>query len=308
MEMKETVRQHYLPKLILRQHNTPIRFENAWSVWLYDKQTCSDSICKINDCSFVDYLYELHDENGNILKHTINLIEHVLGRLETQWGEVLKKVRSFQYLNDKDLALLYALVAIQILRTPDMIDYAVKLFKNRNHHFSDRQLENFVKVKSFLSGLFPEEETSILYQLLELLVPYTLTIYSSLVPLVVSADVPVCMFVFNDSGKRIWTLPVSRSQCIVLSDDSNDKQYKWMTDIEAQHFNENILLGRGNFIISCVPPSRFIPKHDLIPNLININRKLLNGLRNLIVKSFRNPVTNIIKVTVIGWYPNSITL
>lgn len=118
-----TKRQHYIPRMILKNHST----NNL--IYQYDTIKKIQRRVNIKDICFVKNLYELKDNDGKIIEDTRNVVENHLAVNEQKWHSVIRKILNNEKLSRNDIDLMYLLMAMQILRTPEILDWTTKIIK-----------------------------------------------------------------------------------------------------------------------------------------------------------------------------------
>lgn len=140
--------QHFVPKAYLRSFSSDQKRIWSYSSDQVDKGTLVpiDSICQEK------FLYEIRDENGNL--SATNWIEHVLVNLEGMYATHLRNLekKAFNKNNYQTRCFLSTLektfwklfIAIQIVRSPEMIEATQKITKELlGDQLSTNQIHTF---------------------------------------------------------------------------------------------------------------------------------------------------------------------
>lgn len=102
-----TKRQHYIPRMILRNHTIPFRLPQRKNViWQYDKIKQIERIVSIDDVCWEKNLYEIKDDSGQILKGTRNEIERNFSIIESAWNRVFLQIINHRGINPDDEYLI----------------------------------------------------------------------------------------------------------------------------------------------------------------------------------------------------------
>ena len=189
-----TVKQHSVPRMIMKRHAAvivPPKKKNKnpkYYLYLHNKKTKENNLVDIYDIGYEKYLYELRDESGNILEGSENQIEKIFACLEGKWSPILDKVKRDEQLTEEDEGLLYALIALQILRTPQMLETVQIFLKEVRPTLTDAEAERYARISGLVAGKITEEVNFILNMTLEIILKRNLVVYHSNIPFIFDKD------------------------------------------------------------------------------------------------------------------------
>ena len=230
MYTNETKKQHYIPQCILKNFGIP--GSNQYLVWQHLKNNkIDDRQVPINKICCNDYLYE-YFMDGTVVKDEaiFNKLEKSFMLLEGDFSKLFRdKINVSAMLNEDDILLCYIMIVVQLLRTPKGIKRAEEYFSNIYKDLEKDKLRNTTLFHSFITS---RKEGSILYNWLEDLRKYGLSISYSEEEFILSNDNPSHggkLVDFYDVGKHdyIFYFPISNHRCLMLYPVSNkDKIFK----------------------------------------------------------------------------------
>lgn len=241
----------------------------------YDTEKGIERLVSIESCCRKDYLYELYDENGNIL--SLNYLESRFSIIENMCNIVIDKLeqnymncfnfetnklvnfKKLFYLTEYEKRVLILYIVLQYFRTPKMQVILYNKIKEyiesaeNNESEDDKLVKSFVKVLSLdyervLQGNFDEIEFEL--QLVKLyfvnLMHSKLVICFSKFNYVMNSDLPVVYF--NDElitktpliGEALWLFPISAHICLMLTkNELNEKREEYRAIKEKGVFYMN---------------------------------------------------------------------
>ena len=248
MDKQWKKKQHFVPRMILKHHTIPMQKS---IIFQYDKEKDICRAVDIYDICRKDNLYEFHNKDGSIEESTRNVIEDNLSRCEIQWNKIFNKILSHQELTETDLAFLYLLFAIQILRLPGVQKIGVQSYKDffKTNQFTDTEIENWVKGSSLLIDTI-EGKPTILGETIKMLVKKELTICDSEDILVINGDFPIAIYPDNLD----CDFPITPHLCLRLRDKRYGKCYNHLSRNDVKKLNNYIInTCKGRFIYSSIP-------------------------------------------------------
>lgn len=211
MGNKLTVKEHYLPRMILKHFS-----KNKKTLLAYDKK---DKISKTFSIYSQCYNNNIYEFIGKYKGVNVNMIENELSKIE----DCVDKIIINKILLDKDLSeeekyIIYIFSTLQLLRTPDSIkaikDCCTTMLKgteNDNPDFIDR----FSKISSLYPAIFPiNKDINVFFDwTFQLFMENKdLVIYKSKVPFAINGDCPIC----NIPNTRFLFFPITPYRCLAF--------------------------------------------------------------------------------------------
>ena len=258
MSEQRTKKQHFIPRMILKHHTyfqipmkKPIIFQ-------YDKEKdCCRSV-DIYDICRKNNLYEFRNEDGTIKESIRNSIENALSFYESRWDVVINKILNYENLTKEDIALLYLLFALQILSLPGVQKLGSQVYKefakNSQCHYTQTDIENWIKFVSLPTGLIGDEQMILKY-FFEKFAQKKLLICDTEDVLAINGDFPIAIYPNNYD----CDFPIASHFCLRLRGKHWHKDYVHLSTDEVKQFNNYIIKTcNGRFIYSSVPYDQII--------------------------------------------------
>lgn len=260
-----TKKQHYIPRMILKQHAARPPVQNGL-IYQYDKKKRIERLPKISDVCYKDNLYELKDDSGRIVKGTENVIEKLFGVFEHRWNCIIdNELKNRAELSKEDLYLLYFLVAVQILRTPKIMKVLSDYLKSVSPQLSNEKADGYVKIASFLSGKFDPEKNWMLSAVLEHLFQKNLaTLFSKDGCFMLSGDCPVLFlkqFDFQNYGDQEYFFPIASNICLGILNNAQENFYISAPENFAHFINREAFNGSDRFVYASRSVKGYIKQH-----------------------------------------------
>lgn len=219
-------------------------------IFQYDKWCHFERLVKISDVCWKKNLYEVRNISGCISDNERNVIEKYFSLWEKQWDIVIQKLVFHEPLSDVDKQWILLLVALQLLRTPEIINRYVELIKSFDSSVSDNDAERFVRLASFIHGEASAESNWLLDIFLSKLSDKHLVVYYSDVPFVLNGSRPVMVYRLFEFFGDSFLLPVARNVCIGLLSYEPIAEYFDVCDECVFRLNYNMFLNDGRFVYS----------------------------------------------------------
>lgn len=250
---KPTIKEHYVPRMILKRHAAEINpKKNKYFIYLYDKKTRINKKVDIYDICYKKNLYELKDDNGNIIDR--NRIENIFGCLEVEWSNIISKIENDEILSEEEECYIYILFALQILRVPESQEMAKKFLKKIKPTLSDSQAERYAKVSSLVAGEIKPEINFLLDLVLEPLSRKYITIYHSKIPFVLNYHQPVyAEALVDDIEWMSFYFPIAKFTCLALLVNKTDNTTINIPNNFARYLNRCMCSKTTRFVCSSEP-------------------------------------------------------
>ena len=252
---RPTKKQHYIPRMILKHFvyfRIPMRKP---LIYQYDKVSHTERLVDIYDVCRKNNLYELRDENNNIVEAERNLIEKGFSVLESYWDKAIRKVINKSDLDETDENWLCLLIVLQLLRTPEIMKFTSDWLYEVSDVI-DKPLERYVadrysKLATFVWGEVKPETNWILDMVLQfVLEDKFLVVYESDKPFILNGNRPVlCTHFCEESNNCTWFLPIADNYCLVLVDNEMNR-YVHINDAMVDYINSEIYANDGRYIYS----------------------------------------------------------
>lgn len=272
MKEQYTKKQHYIPRMILKNFSFSNSNKNEKKFFVYqlDKNKKIERIVSVLDICYEKNLYEIKDENGQILER--NLIEKGFSCLEESWNKIINKIIAKQRITEDDKNMLGLLLVMQIMRMPEFIDatstWLYSAVKNTDNSLTKNEADKYTKLASFVWGeVKPETNWMLDIMLREILKDKSITIYHSNSKFILNGDSPVSFLnldVPNNLSQVQWILPLTEHHCLGLLDKGNPL-YIDIDSNMTNFVNHQIFHSGGNWIYS----SFLISKDENLKKLIN---------------------------------------
>lgn len=258
--MSYTRRQHYIPRVILKRHQDETSKSNIPQIWQYDKVENQERCVSIKDVCRENFLYEFRNADGEIILGTKNIIEIRLSELESKWGKILDKIGEHKPLSHDEICQIYILIAIQILRMPDMMKVASGSIQLVNNTISNQEADRYAKMASFPIGPITQEQHPFLNQVFEMFEGKSLVVFDSTVPFLLSGNLPIQTIplpdFFPDEG--IFFFPFSKFQCLIVSPGEYKSFYNILPSNLVHFINKRVLSNSKRFVYGSVKPTIFL--------------------------------------------------
>ncbi|MDA8030764.1 MAG: DUF4238 domain-containing protein [Alphaproteobacteria bacterium] len=121
MEAKSKKRHHYVPKAYLKAF-----CDREGKILVYRKDDPHKPLhLSLNNVALRNYYYSLPLPEGG---HDNNILEDMFSELESQWPQLVDRLRQGDDINDSDsLSVLFSFIALQRLRVPAARDHAERI-------------------------------------------------------------------------------------------------------------------------------------------------------------------------------------
>ena len=248
-----TKKQHYIPRMILKNFTCSDISAKKFLVHQYDKDKNIERLVDIYDICRKNNLYEFKDKNGIIKEDLRNLIENFFSYFEPKWSKISKKISNYEILTEEDSTLLYLLFIFQFLRLPIVQNEGVKLYKdcfqNPDNHLTEIDIENWMKYISFPIG--GDNTEHFLFDFIkEKLGEKELTICCTDDALAINGELPIMIY----SNDLDCDFPITPNICLRLRQKHCNKDYVHLSKDEVREINNcTINKCKGRFIYSSIP-------------------------------------------------------
>lgn len=157
-------------------------------------------------------------------------------------------------ISDRDCALLYVLIIIQLLRTPEVISYNKQIIDKFGHNLTNAQSERYARMASLLFGKINPSVNWIFQSVSEEFFSKHFAVLVSRTPFILSCQRPVLCSIFSQDLINIY-FPIASNLCLSLSDFSynNGELYVEICDNFTDWLNYHIFNVEGRFICSSMP-------------------------------------------------------
>ena len=252
--MQYTRKQHYIPQFIIRNFQNRIIPETDERVWYYNTfkheyyRALPKDICK------QDYLYELRNEDNSIKENTKNIIEKYLAVFEYNWAKIVKTLPNKVKLSNKYKSHIYHMVATQILRTKETLDFLSEFIQKEIPTVSKYDADNAARVASLPTGKLNTELNWSLDSIFKLLFKKHISIlHSKGHHFILNCQRPVLLLIYRDEVKnkdkmKIY-FPVSKNICILLTDEKK-RHHIDIKNKDVDFINSRMYYNGAKFIIS----------------------------------------------------------
>lgn len=242
-----TKRQHYIPRMILKNHS----INNL--IYQYDTIKKIQRQVNIKDICFVKNLYELKDNDGKIIEDTRNVVENHLAVNEQKWDSVIRKILNNEKLSRNDIDLMYSLIAMQILRTPEILDWTSKNIKEIDNNLNENTSTKYAILANLMINEKSTPYNSRLLKIYLFLKTKCFIIYKSKPTFILNSDKPVLCFSNNYISKcndknANFVFPISSNTCIALTNKRHKKLYKNISAFYTFILNRLIYKRNGRFL------------------------------------------------------------
>lgn len=253
-----TKKQHYIPRMLLKRFTTfrvPMRKS---LIYQYDKKKNIERMIDVADACRENNLYELRNELGLIKDEEINLIEKGFSIMESIWNKILDKVDQHQEIDENDQAFLGILIVLQLMRTPEYIQFMQQwiydMSDDMGYSFTKNQSDRYVKLASFIWGeISPETNWMLNVMFNKLLVDKYIVIYHSDSTFILNGGRPVLALNVIKPADVNYSqvyLPVSKHYCLSLHNNDSNEIYIEVPDGFVELINKHNFLNDGRFIYS----------------------------------------------------------
>ncbi len=282
--------QHITPKLILNNFAFDVKKKKnktIYYVYWYKKETNEDIRRATDDICGEKYLYEMRNENNEVDRGAnFNITEKALANIEDKiWTPLCKKIieNPSVNLNNNDIASVYMLFTLQLLRTPVGTETTRLFIKKFNETQFNRKLENYVLDQWTKMSIFPfhklgEKASFASYIWLEKflknnrIVIYNINKENTDSRFVLDGEEPIIVHRFEGRTNyfECFYFPISPTICLGLVDDS------------LLRYNKEILPrplffeAQSDFVKQLNASSLALPGRALVSQIpINQNREVL---------------------------------
>lgn len=246
MNNKPTKRQHYIPQVYLRGFSPDYLSkkknnldESKFRIFTYDlnKTEQIEKAIPIKDVCFENYLYEIKDENGDIIY--VNHLEKWLNKMESRFSKyrrqleqkVLdkKNINNALFFQEDEILFWKRFFVVQSLRIPQIMRIAESVAKDV---FRDKLSDNQAKTVSkiwclpFLRELNGDEpELDVFNRLLKPLDDMIITVGYDDKATIITSDMPFSIYgdVDNDAFIKYDKImvPITSQICLFLINKNN---------------------------------------------------------------------------------------
>ncbi|MCR4840726.1 MAG: DUF4238 domain-containing protein, partial [Lachnospiraceae bacterium] len=197
----------------------------------------------LKETCFKEWLYELYDDNHDIIQESINYIERKLGIIENKVDIIFDKICDSESLGENEYGFLYAFIALQMLRMPYVLEFIKKYIGRIVPEEKSVRLENIARILS----LDFKPESIVLQIILEFLLKYNMYVFKTKKALILSGDTPVSLYKLfeNSVEEALIVFPFDSKHYILLTKGSFDDFYNMADNYTADFCNKLTLL-EGN--------------------------------------------------------------
>lgn len=250
--MSITKNQHFIPQMILRRHCMPFCVpQRKCQLWQYDHVNGVKRLVDPKEVCKSKNLYELRDDDGNILASCLNAIENGFSCRETIWNSVLRKVDSRLPLSDSDIAELYSLTMYQILRMPTMLNSFRDIMQDLQPELSPHAADRYAKICSFMGT--PERPTKNL--MIDMMVSKFANLYMCIGCtnnwLLLNGNMPYGFIRLDDNfcDFGFFAFPVSSHRCLIFTKGCmSSGEYADLPDMVVDVVNKTFFCAPGRFV------------------------------------------------------------
>ena len=215
-----TKNQHYIPKMVLKRHACTMIPVRDGMIYQYDKLRDMERLVSISKVCRARNLYEFRDDEGELLRDTINCVEDRFSKLEDVWNHTIEHFIMSDTYSIDDLGSVFGLLIMQALRMPETLNRLTmsmqEILPGASYHLTNR----YVKISTFLRNNGLPEDDWIFKGMLGHMLARNLRIVRSTLPFVLSGDKPVSrwqLFETGDNYNDIYCFPVSCNLCFILT-------------------------------------------------------------------------------------------
>lgn len=264
--MQRTRKQHFIPRMILKNHTRfeiPMRFP---LIYQYEEETEKEHAVRIDNICYKDYLYEYRDDNGNIVD--LNLIEKTFSVYEGKWDKIIRSLKNRPELTREDLAFLYLLFPLQIMRMPEMLQLTSNWLKSTSPELSEIESQRYARILSLVPGQLDIKRNIILAKWTEMCCKRLLQIYitDGSEPFILNGTFPVTGIYTGDEPVKNAEMyyPVSSDICLGLIDARIINPYKDVGIDFIRKFNQLSINKDSRFLYSAVSIKDRISEYPLL--------------------------------------------
>lgn len=120
---------------------------------------------------------------------------------EQKWHSVIRKILNNEKLSRNDIDLMYLLMAMQILRTPEILDWTTKNIKKMDNELDENTARRYAIIKNLAINENSTPNDSELLKILLIFEPKYFVIYKSKATFILNSDKPVLCFSNNYISK-----------------------------------------------------------------------------------------------------------
>lgn len=247
--MKSTKKQHFIPRVVLKQHICRSIPAPPNHIFQYNKDTGKEHLTGIDNICCAKYLYEIKESDGSINKKHLNKIEKHLSDIEGKLGKAIRNIRLDSF-SDTDLAVIRFYTALQIIRVPNILELAKKLAKEMLD-FDEYTAENFAKATGLLPGVISRDESILFDGVLRKVCSKHLKIFTTQISLCINESNPVLPIVAvlgeATSDDTSYFFPITHNICIgLLSTDTFEGKIKIpIPDVYTRYLNSLAYIANG---------------------------------------------------------------
>lgn len=256
-------KNHIIPKLILHKHSTIPNGYKAHHLWLHNTQSTQDKYVPTDSQCYQHRLYELYDEKHNIIQGTENMIENTLAELEKTIAPIIQAIQQNKLLSDEEQTGLALFTAIQIMRTPEVIDFYAAFLHQYAPQLTPCQSQQLARIQGLLiRPSLKGNET--LYKVLEWLCSYRMVVWRS--PwnnaFIINQNRPVGVFMPTRGNPQnaIVTYPASATHCLAfVHDNQKNQEYyiatpsEWVDLVNYYNYTNKTTLVYCKYIVTALP-------------------------------------------------------
>lgn len=210
MENKPTIKEHYIPKMILKHFS-----KDGRNVWKYDK---SDKTSKFVPYEKECYINSLYEFEGNYKGKEVNVIEKGLMKIECKMADIIqKKIVNEKPITENDKAIILLFTLLQFLRVPRNLDLIkqvnIEILKNSNLNMNGDEIDRFSKISALYPIFLSTKDKKINANFewaMKLIEGKDLIIYKSTLPFVLNGSSPVNII----PNKNMVFFPITPNRCI----------------------------------------------------------------------------------------------
>lgn len=256
-------KNHIIPKLILHKHSTIPNGYKAHHLWLHNTQSTQDKYVPTDSQCYQHRLYELYDEKHNIIQGTENMIENTLAELEKTIAPIIQAIQQNKLLSDEEQSKLVLFTAIQIMRTPEVIDFTADFIQQQVPQLATYQSQQLSRIQGLLIQS-SHKEIKTLDKVLEWLHSYQMVIWRA--PwnntFIINKNRPVGVFmpIQGLPQNAIVTYPISATHCLAFVHDTNHNQKdyttvssEWVDFINYCNYTNNATLVYCKYMVHSLP-------------------------------------------------------
>ena len=244
--------------MILKNHT----ISSSSQIYQYDKKKKCQRKVQIKEICYKKYLYELKNED-RIITNTENLIENILGTYERKWDTIIQKIinNSNLYLEDEEVAYIYLLFIIQLLRVPSVINFTVEYF-NATLKKDDQEMKTAILSLFHLNNSYENNKPFI--AVANLLCSKSLTVFRTDETFILNGENPINVLSLcpNNLSSACFYFPISSHVCLALLDNMNKERHRIKNiNIEKKivsYLNQLAYEKSERFLYSSQPIKKFL--------------------------------------------------